>query len=240
MRLRIVHALSVLMLFIVFAISAALAYVAVRSVPIALIFGLVNIIGATFPPSPSMIDAQNPFLLSSLVLGIIGSIVLTILFTSFFYQFLSGKSISEWLAKQKINRMKSHTIITPINGIALELAAKLSSNGIESVLIDVSKQKVRQAIRSGHIAIAGDASELATLNAAKIESATVLFSLYEEDIKNVFITIAAKSANERCSVISRAKRIDDIPKLERAGARRIILPEAAVGEEMAAYIASKY
>ncbi|MEM3860795.1 MAG: NAD(P)-binding protein, partial [Candidatus Micrarchaeaceae archaeon] len=229
MRLRIVHMLSVLILLSLFAISALFAYFAVHNAAYALIFGFVNIIGATFPPSPKLIDAANPFVFYSLVVGIIGSIVLTILFTSIFYQVLSNKSISEWLAKQRAKRLREHVIITPINGMSLELAKRLSENGIDYVLVDYDRQKVRQAIHSGNIAIAGDASESATLREAKINNAFTLFSLYEEDIKNVFIAIAAKSENDRCSVISRARRIDDIPKLERAGARRIILPEAAIG-----------
>ncbi len=240
MRLRLIHVLSLLLLFVLFSISVVLVYLAIGNLAFALIFGFVNIIGATFPPTRSLIDAKNPLLFSALAIGLVGNVALTILFTSLFYQFLSKRSISEWIAKQKIRRMKEHVIITPINGISLDLAKKLKSNGISYVLLDIDRHKVRAAIRSGLLAMAGDATNAAVLHDAEIENAFVLFSLYEEDITNTFIAIAAKSINERCSVISRIKRIEDIPKIERAGARRVILPEAAIGEEMANFIISKY
>ncbi|MEM3781448.1 MAG: NAD(P)-binding protein [Candidatus Micrarchaeaceae archaeon] len=240
MKIRTASRLSVLLLVVLFAASALLVYFAVHNIAYALIFGFVNIIGATFPPSPKLIDAANPFVFYSLLLGIMGSVVLTIIFTSLFYQILSSKSISEWLAKPKAMRMRQHVIMTPINGISLELANKLSAKGMACVLIDIDRTKVRQAIRTGYVAIAGDASESATLREAGIGSASALLSLYEEDIKNAFITIAAKAANDKCSVIARAKRTDDISRLQRAGAKRIILPEAAIGEEIASYIASAY
>ncbi len=238
--MRLIHALSVILLLAFFAASVVLAFLAIHNLAFAIIFGAINIIGATFPPTPKLIDAPNPFAYSSLAIGIIGNVILTILFTSIFYQLLSNVSIAEWLASQKIKRMKSHIIITPINGISQELARKLAENKIQYVLIDPDRRKVRHAIRSGFVALFGDAAEANCLSKAKVSASSCAFTLYEEDLRNVFTTLAIKNANSKCSVISRIKRLEDIPKLEHAGARRIILPEAAVGEALASYILSKY
>ncbi|MGC8671416.1 MAG: potassium channel family protein [Candidatus Micrarchaeia archaeon] len=228
------------MLFAFFAASVLLAFLAIHNLVFALIFGAVNILGATFPPTPKLIDAPNPFAYSSLAIGIIGNVVLTILFTSIFYQLLSNVSIAEWFSNLKIRRMKSPIIITPINGISQELARKFAQNKIGYVLIDSDRRKVRRAIRSGFVALFGDAADASCLKKAKVGESNYAFTLYEEDLRNVFTTLAIKNANSKCSVVSRIKRLEDIPKLEHAGARRIILPEAAVGEELANYIISKY
>jgi hypothetical protein len=36
--------------------------------------------------------------------------------------------------------------------------------------------------------------------------------------------------------VSRIKRLEDIPKMEKSGARRTILPEAAVGIELSDFL----
>ncbi len=240
MKLRLIQLLSISLLFGFFAISVSLAFVAVHNLPYALIFGFVNLIGATFPPSKSFIDAPNIFIYLSLTIGIIGNVALTILLTSIFYQIFSKVSISEEISMHKIKGAKNHVIITPINGISLELAKTLSKNKIKYILIDVDRKKVRQTIRDGYVAMAGDASESQVLKKAQIDKASCMISLYDEDLKNAFITIAAKNACSNCSIIAKVRRIEDIPKLQRSGAKQVILPEAAVGEEIADFIVSKY
>jgi len=238
--LKLVHILSIWLLLGVFAVSAVLAFLAVHNLAYAIILSFLNIIGASFPPSPSLVDAPNPFILSSVAIGLVGNLAFTILITTIFYQLLSKTSISEWVAKQKLSKMKSHVVISPINMLSMELAKLLKNNKIPVVFIDESRRKVRQAIHSGFVAMTGDATNASTLARARLGSALAFFALNDDDLKNVLATIAAKRTNDKCSVISRISRIDDVPKLERAGARRIILPEKAVGEELGNYIISKF
>ncbi len=238
--MKLVEYVSIMLILSLFALSSLLALFALHNPAYALIFGFVNILGATFPPTKTLIDAHNPFVLLSILFGIIGNIALTIFLASLLYGFLSNISLEEFWAKQQIKSLKDHVIISPINGLSLEFASLLKKNGIKYVLIDTNRAKVREAIRSGHLALWGDAAQQNVLKLANLNAALALLPLYDYDIKNVFVTTAAKSANPQCRIISRIGRIEDIPKLENAGARRIILPEAAVGKEIADFIISKY
>jgi len=238
--MRLVEYVSILLIISLFALSSLLAFFVLQNPLYAVIFGFVNILGATFPPSKILIDAHNPLVLLSIVFGIIGNIALTIFLASLLYSFLRNISIEEFWAKRRIKGLKDHVIISPINGLSLEFANLLKKSGIKYVFIDTNRAKVREAIRSGHLAIWGDAAQQNALKLANLHAALALLPLYDYDIKNVFVTTAAKSANPQCRIISRIGRMEDIPKLENAGAKRIILPEAAVGKEIADFIISKY
>jgi len=151
---------------------------------------------------------------------------------------LSSIDIRYFISRQRIKGVSKHVIVTPINGVGLELAKKLKGRRISTVFIDEDRKLVRKTIRKGFLAMHGNPAVLGTLADARVADAIAVFALGDNDVNNTFITIAAKKANSKAIVISRVKRLEDLPKIERAGARRIILPEAAVGEEMGEFILS--
>ena len=118
-KLRAIHTISAIMILVIFVISTALVMFDVPNLFFAVVFSFMNIIGATFPPNDSLVDAHNPFVIGSLAISIIGNLAFTIIFTTFFYQILSGIGISEWIARQKIRSINRRVIITPINGTGL-------------------------------------------------------------------------------------------------------------------------
>ena len=116
------------------------------------------------------------------------------------------------------------------------MAQKLSQNKISAILVDKDGLKVRNAARSGLLAMRGDATQRSALVDSGIGKAYALFALADDDISNTFTAIEAKGLNDRCNVITRVRRLEDIPRLRRAGARRMIMPEAAVGIELGNYL----
>lgn len=235
-KLRAVQTLTAAAIVLLFLASTALVVVGNYSIGVAALFSFMNIIGATFPPDVALLDQRSPFILGSVMLGMLGNIAFTITFTAIFYQILSGIDIRYMLMKQKIKGMSGHVVITPINGIGVELAKKLKENKIATVFIDENKSLVRKVQREGMLAIHGNPTNTEVLEEARARDSLALYSLYDDDVKNTFVTIEAKRGNRKMKVVTRIKSLDDIPKMERAGARRIIIPEAAVGIEMGGYL----
>jgi hypothetical protein len=235
-KLRAIQAASMLLVAVLFVISTALVATQGYSLAAAGLFSFMNIIGATFPPVPSLVDAPNPFVLFSLLLSGIANIAFTITFATIFYQLLVSVDVSYLLTKQKLRGLSGHVIITPINGMGRELAKRLREAKVPFVFIDENKYEVKRAHGLGALAVHGDPTKQDTLKEARLDKAVALCALYDDDIKNTLVAIEARSGGRPISVLTRIKRLDDIPKMERSGVRRIILPEAAVGVEISDFL----
>ena len=237
-RFRMIHLISAATILVVFALSVALVYAGSFGLPEAALFSLFNIVGATFPPNPALVDARNPFILTAVTIGAIGNLAFTIIFTTLFYQLLSSIDLGYLVSRQRIRVASKHIIITPINGIGLDLGGQVRGQGIGVVFVDDDRQHVRKAIRAGFMALHADPTQPDALLSARIGEASVLYTLNDDDIRNTFVTLAARKANARARIISRVRRLEDISKMERAGARRVIFPEVAIGEELGDFIVS--
>ena len=235
-KLRAIHLISIGLIIVIFIISVFLVLLANYGIFEALLFSLLNIIGATFPPTESLLDPRSPFILASVALGSIANVAFTITFTTIFYQLLVDLDIRYFLSKQKLRGLSNHVIITPVNGIGLELAKNLTEIRMPFVFIDEDMSDVRRVLKKGMLAVHGDSTKPGALSEARIDNAAVLYTLYDDDIKNTLVTIEARRGGKRTRVISRIKHLEDIPKMEKSGARRTILPEAAVGVEMSDFL----
>ncbi len=235
-RLRAIQLVSITFIAIIFVISTALITLDNYSLPAAALYAMLNIIGANFPPSANLVDAANPLVLLSLTLAGIANVAFTITFATIFYQLLVGVDMRYTLQNQMLRGVSGHIIITPINGIGTELANRLREEKKRVVFIDENKYEVRKAHSRGFLAVYGDPTKNETLVSARIDSAAALCALYDDDIKNTLVTIEARRGVQKTRVLSRIKRLEDMPKMERAGALRIILPEAAVGIELGDFL----
>jgi TrkA-N domain len=226
-QIRAIQVLAAGAIVVTLAVSTALVMLDDFGFFPAVLFSFLNIIGATFPPSLGLVDTQNPLVLA-----------FTIMFTTILYQVLSGIDLNYFFSKQKIRRVTKHVIMTPINGIGLELAGRLASRKIGTVFIDQNRQLVRRTIKDGFMALHGNPASQEALAAARVSNAIAVFALGSSDVENTFITMAARKANGKALVIPRIGRLEDLSKMKRAGARRVVQPEAAVGEEIGDFLLS--
>ena len=235
-KLRAIQIASILLIVVLYLVSTALTMTQGYSLFSAGIFSFMNVIGATFPPVSSLVDAPNAFILLSLTLSGIANIAFTITFATIFYQLLVSADVRYALTKQKLRRISNHVVITPINGMGKELAARCREAKMPVVFIDENKYEVRKMHAPGILAIHGDPTKQDTLKEARIDKAIALCTLFDDDIKNTLVTIEARSGGMQTRVLTRIRHLEDIPKMERSGARRIILPEAAVGVELSDFL----
>jgi len=135
MRIRTVHKVLILALFILYIVSVLIIWSIGYSLGIALLWNLLTFIGADFPIDLSLPDKANAPVFLSNVFGVIGSLILTILLTSFFYQLLSKINIREKIVMGRVKRLKGHFIITPANKIASYLVDEFKKNKIGFVVL---------------------------------------------------------------------------------------------------------
>jgi voltage-gated potassium channel len=238
-RLRAVHFIAIAIIISVFAMSTAL--VALDGYPLvtALLFSFLNIIGATFPPIETIVDKESPFILVSVALGGIANIAFIITFTAIFYQILSNVELHSFFFAHRLRKISKHVVITPINSMGIEFAKTLKENKIPFLFVDENKYAVRKALRQGLLAFHGSMTDTNTLEKANATASLAVYALYDDDIKNTFVAIGARKIGRNVKVISRIKHIEDIAKMERSGARRVILPEATIGIAIGDFLVSK-
>ncbi|MDE1827803.1 MAG: NAD-binding protein [Candidatus Micrarchaeota archaeon] len=234
---RAIQKFLVLILLVIFAFSVVAALAAGQSPFISVFWSFMNIIGADFPPNNGLIDPTNPLLLIASTLDIQGRLIITIVLTTVFYQLLGGINLREKFVQGKIARLSRHVVIVPMEGIALEVAKQLKGAGKEFIVIEPNLRATRKLLDEGMLAINADATQQQTLERAGIKRASHLTLLGEDDMMNTLIAIEAKKLNPSIRIIARIKRQEDVGRMTRAGISSLILPEVAVGNEIAMFMA---
>ena len=168
--------------------------------------------------------------IATIVLGCTGVIFLT----SALVQFITLRQFEQLLGSKRMNqqvdRLTGHVIICGLGRIGAMLASDLYAGGQDFVVLERDEVRVADALARGYLAIVGDATEEAPLQAAGVARARVLATVLPNDAANVFITLSARSLNPDLTIIARGERPSTERKLLHAGANRVVLP-AHIGAE---------
>jgi voltage-gated potassium channel Kch len=236
MEIRAIQKILFIALLVIFVLSALAVYATGESLFSAVFWTFMNLIGADFPPNLRLVDSTNPLILLADIIDIQGKIIVTIILTTIFYQLLGRVSFGERVVRNRVRALSNHTIISPFNGIAVDLIKRLRMNNQRFVVIEPDPARRKRAIRRGILAIGGDPTNTEVLKDAQIRRAVNLILLDEDDIRNTLIAIEAKKMNSRIKVVSRLKWQDDIARMKRAGITSLIMPEVAIGDELSSVI----
>ena len=135
--------------------------------------------------------------------------------------------------ERQIARMRKHYIICGYGRVGLNAARELSSEKQTFVIVDNDPEAVEQARHDGYYVLFGDATEDQVLRQAGVERARGLLVTTASDAANVFITLTARSFNQKLLIIARASIESSESKLIKAGATKVIAPEVVGGQRMA-------
>jgi voltage-gated potassium channel len=91
---------------------------------------------------------------------------------------------------------------------------------------------MRQTHNENEFAIAGDIKSMDVFEIAGIKRARCLVACSKDDIQNALIAITAKTANPHIKIIVRAENEENVVKLMRAGAHKVIVPGKTAGVDM--------
>jgi len=188
-------------------------------------------------------SASNPYVLASRLLDAPILPLITVVFAAWFFDFINNMNIRERLVLSKIRKLNGHVIVVPYDGFAKAVLHELRESGLKAVTIVNSKRELAQLYRENELAVHGDLRSIETFDIAGIDKARCVIACSKDDVQNALICITAKAANGGIKIISRAGKEEDVDKLEKAGAYKIVLSDSAagknVGEEVSKYVLKK-
>jgi voltage-gated potassium channel len=202
---------------------------------LSLIWTTMDTFGLFYSPV-SVSTPSSVLVIFSDLFGTIAFILITFYLASWFYGFV--RKIDFWgrLSTSKIKKLKDHVIVAPYNVISEFLVEDLKKEGITAVVITDKQSDMPRIRRMGAIALFGNTGLEDTFKAAGVNRAAYVVACSDDDTKNALISVTARSVNKKVKIIARAKRTDDIAKISKAGAQRIIIPESSAGERIGSEI----
>lgn len=144
-----------------------------------------------------------------------------------------GRTVGRRRMERAIARLEGHFIICGYGRVGRQIVQEFSREGAGFVIIDINQPSLEQAERDGHLTISGMSTTDEVLQRARIETARGLIAAMDSDAENIYVTLSARVLRPDLFIVSRANQPDSEPKLQRAGANRVISPYRVGGRQMA-------
>jgi voltage-gated potassium channel len=157
-------------------------------------------------------------------------------------QYIINGEINKYFKFRKvmgsIDHLNNHVIICGFGRNGQQAAQTLRYHGKEFVVIEKHESMLAKAFHDfpGLLYLQGDATDDELLRKAGILRANSLICSLPEDADNVFIVLSARSLNNDIRIISRASHHSSLPKLKKAGANHVIMPDRIGGTQMATLV----
>lgn len=155
--------------------------------------------------------------------------------TSFVVEGQLRQFLNVYRFRRKMNQLENHIIICGLGRSGRECAQELVRQNQAFIGIDQNREIVEEFLANyprHFVGLVGDATSEEALQKANIQKAKGLISALPNDAENVFITLTARGINVNLEIISRAEHDYNVPKLMRAGATHVILPNMIGGRRM--------
>jgi voltage-gated potassium channel len=170
-------------------------------------------------------------LLSLFAIGIGGYAVTSIaafVIEGNFHRFIQGRKVDK-----QIVRINNHYILCGAGRVGKQVAVEFYKTQVPFVVIEQNPEILNGLLRELDIPyVQGDATQDETLSLAGVERATGLVAALSDDKDNVFIVLSARTMNPQLRIISRMRHEKNRNKLKKAGADKLISPNAVSGRRM--------
>ncbi len=149
---------------------------------------------------------------------------------------LEGHLGKEWgrrRMEREIAGLHNHFIICGYGRVGRQIVQEFSREGVRAIVIDINQDSLAEAQAEGQLTITGTPASDDVLQRARIETARGLIAAMDNDAENIYVTLSARVLRPDLYIVARANQPDSEPKLERAGANRVISPYRVGGRQMA-------
>ena len=130
------------------------------------------------------------------------------------------------------DQFKDHVIVCGYGIVGERVVEILQQDKIKIVVIEKDSRKVEFLQDRGISVVVGDATSSKTLRDAGITSAKAIAVVMDDDAKNLFTVITAKSLNPKIVISTRANNEFIKSRLESAGASFIATPNISASTEL--------
>ncbi len=155
--------------------------------------------------------------------------------SSYFFEGKLNSIFKNYRSGMEISKLRNHVIVCGYGRNGSRAAEELDKNGQPFVIID-NDPDIQHQIPERMKWFVGDATVDDNLKTVGIERAAVIIITTPSDAANVFITLTARHLNENIRIIARASSSETESKLFRAGANKVVMPDALGGLFMAQLI----
>ncbi|GAB4094357.1 potassium channel family protein [Flaviaesturariibacter terrae] len=157
-------------------------------------------------------------------------------------QFVASGEMGAYFKKRNLMKalasMQQHVVICGFGRNGQQAARTLRAHKVPFVVIEKSAEALRPWVEEDPelIYVQDDAIEDEVLELAGVRRARALLVTLPDDADNVFIVLSARSLHPGLQIISRASSTGAAPKLYKAGANNVIMPDLIGGTHMATLV----
>lgn len=140
--------------------------------------------------------------------------------------------ILHWVEKRRmgseLKAISNHFIVCGYGRMGQKICEQLTAKGVSVVVVE-REQDVLMKVppQNGVNWILGDATEDKHLKAAGIERAKGIASVFDNDADNLYVVLSARLLNPDITIISRSGTENNVEKMKKAGANRVVSPYTA-------------
>lgn len=135
--------------------------------------------------------------------------------------------------QRRIDDLKDHYIVCGYGRVGRAVCYQLIEERADFVVVDRGEWDDEDVRREGFPFEIGDATQEHVLRAAGVQRARGLVCALPDDPDNVFIALAARSINDKITIVARLSDPSSAPRLVQAGVDRIVSPYETSGRHMA-------
>ncbi|HZT65899.1 MAG TPA: potassium channel protein [Acidimicrobiales bacterium] len=135
--------------------------------------------------------------------------------------------------ERKIAGMSDHVVVCGWGRVGRVIADRVSDKEVPLVVVDIDASRVANI---EHPAVVGDATDDAVLREAGIDRARALVAAMSSDADNLYVTLSGRTLRPDIFIVARARVTSSEEKLLRAGANRVVNPQAIGGSRIAALL----
>lgn len=137
----------------------------------------------------------------------------------------------------KIGKLRDHVVVCGWGRVGKAIAGHLEEAGETVVIVDQDPSRLEDI---GHLHVQGDATSDSVLLEAGIERAKTLIAAIDTDADNLYVTLSGRSLCPDLFIVARARDGASEAKLIRAGADRVVNPQALGGARIAAFVSQPH
>ncbi|NHC14705.1 potassium channel family protein [Motilibacter sp. E257] len=145
---------------------------------------------------------------------------------------LTQRSREEFRLARWRSRVKSHVLVLGFGTKGRNAVRALLLQGYPAsriVVVDADIRAVEAAVDQGLVAVAGPATNEATLREALIERASTVIVALGRDDSAILATLTARRANPKARVVAAARQSENAELLEQSGATSVIVTSETTG-----------
>ena len=157
-------------------------------------------------------------------------------------QFVVSGEINQYFKTRRLMKdiasLKNHVILCGYGRNGHQAAMILRAHEVPFVVIEKNEHLMKKMEAEGEkiLHLEGDSTDDDLLRLAGVERARALITTLPVDAQNVFIILSARELNPTMKIISRASEASSVPKMKKAGATNVIMPDRIGGTHMATLV----